>query len=180
MQFSTAFIVAALPFLISASPTQRQAKAERRSDYPKLAARGIFDAAKPPPVGCSFLNARAGGNDYIEDPTGNGDSCFGYPSRETFRCKGPYEQKEIDDIKKAVKEQATKDGHTESSSAGEWTATFDVITSAMKDRDTSVFDTTLDSVNVEDNFGAGQKTYFWYLKGGTIAVHRSSCPGDII
>ncbi|KAL8990734.1 MAG: hypothetical protein Q9169_008050 [Polycauliona sp. 2 TL-2023] len=177
MQFSTLFVAAALPFLISASPTNSQAKAERRSNSRKVARFELFP--DPPPTGCSFVSNRGGGNGYIADPTGNDDSCFGYPPGSAIDCSGPFEQKEIDDIKKAVKEQATKDGQWKTTSVGDWTAGFALLTTAMEDRDTSAFDKTLDSVNVEDNSAAGQLTYYWYLKGDTISVTRSSCPGSL-
>ncbi|KAL8652975.1 MAG: hypothetical protein Q9226_004041 [Calogaya cf. arnoldii] len=168
MQFSALFITAALPFLISASPTQRRSGAE------KLAARGLFDKDKTPP-GCVFVNPRIG-NSYIDNPTGDGKSCFGFGNGGAITCGGPYEQKEIDDIKKAVVDQVTKDGQFESSEAGEWTAYFNDWTSAFDDRDTSAFDKTLDSVNVEDNSGAGQLKYYWERNGNKLYVSRSGCP----
>ncbi|KAL8645018.1 MAG: hypothetical protein Q9226_007485 [Calogaya cf. arnoldii] len=170
MQFSTVFIVAALPFLISASPAQR------RSSAKKLAARGLFDKDKTPP-GCVFAGRL--GNSYIDNPTGDGNSCFGFDNGSAITCGGPYEQKEIDDIKKAVADQVTKDGQFKSSEAGEWTAYFQDFTSAFGDRDTSAFDKTLDSVNVEGNSGAGELKYYWERNGNKLSVSRSGCPGSL-
>lgn len=115
-------------------------------------------------------------NAWIDNPTGDGESCFGFNTGGAITCGGPYKQEEIDNIKKAVKEQATKDGQWESTDAGEWTATFNLFTTAMEDRDTSAFDETIDAVNVEDNSGAGQLTYYWQRKGDYITVSRGSCP----
>ncbi|KAL8835886.1 MAG: hypothetical protein Q9205_005339 [Flavoplaca limonia] len=171
MQFSTLFIAAALPFLISASPAERRSTMHKRSAANKLAARGLFDTT---PVGCTFAGRL--GNSYIDNPTGDGDSCFGFDNGGAITCGGPYKPEEIDNIKKAVKEQATKDGQWESTDAGEWTATFNLFTTAMEDRDTSAFDETLDAVNVEGNSGAGQLTYYWQRKGDYITVKRSGCP----
>ncbi|KAL8874967.1 MAG: hypothetical protein Q9198_006612 [Flavoplaca austrocitrina] len=171
MQFSTLFIAAALPFLISASPAERRSTMHKRSAANKLAARGLFDTT---PVGCTFAGRL--GNSYIDNPTGDGDSCFGFDNGGAITCGGPYKPEEIDNIKKAVKEQATKDGQWESTDAGEWTATFNLFTTAMEDRDTSAFDETLDAVNVEGNSGAGQLTYYWQRKGDYITAKRSGCP----
>ncbi|KAL9626483.1 MAG: hypothetical protein Q9204_007267 [Flavoplaca sp. TL-2023a] len=178
MHFSTLFIFAALSFLISASPAERRAgMMQRRSSANKLAARFELFPSGPPP-GCSFVGRRMS-NAYIDNPTGDGESCFGFNSGGAVKCGGPYEQEEIDNIKKAVKEQATKDGQLKTTDAGEWTASFALFTTAMKDRDTSAFDKTLDAVNVEGNSGAGQLTYYWQRKGGYITVKRSTCPGSL-
>ncbi|KAL8756166.1 MAG: hypothetical protein Q9199_003118 [Rusavskia elegans] len=176
MQFSTLFIAAALPFLLSASPTERRsASIERRSAAAnKLAARGLFDTT---PAGCTFAGKL--GNAYIDNPTGDGNSCFGFSNGGAITCGGPYKQEEIDNIKKAVREQATKEGQWESTEAGEWTATFNLFTTAFEDRDTSAFDKTLDAVNVEGNSGAGQLTYYWQSNNKYITVSRSECPGGL-
>ncbi|KAL8911240.1 MAG: hypothetical protein Q9172_007706 [Xanthocarpia lactea] len=171
MQFSTLFIAAALPFLISASPAERRSTMQKRPAANKLAARGIFDTT---PIGCTFAGRL--GNAYINDPTGDGDSCFGFDNGGAITCGGPYEPEEIDNIKKAVREQVTKDGQWKSSQAGEWIATFNLLTTAMEDRDTSAFDKTLDAVNVEGNSGAGEMRYYWQRKGDYITVSRSGCP----
>ncbi|KAL8881530.1 MAG: hypothetical protein Q9198_001283 [Flavoplaca austrocitrina] len=185
MHFSTLFIFAALSFLICASPAERRAgMMKRRSDITerpssanKLAARFELFPSGPPP-GCSFVGSRMT-NYYIDNPTGDGESCFGFDAGGAIKCGGPYKQEEIDNIKKAVKEQATKDGQWESSSAGEWTATFHLFTTAFEDRDTSAFDETLDAVNVKGNSGAGQLKYYWQRKGDYITVSRGSCPGSL-
>lgn len=176
MHFSALFIAAALPFLLSASPTERRsASIERRSAAAnKLAARGLFDTT---PVGCTFAGKL--GNAYIDNPTGDGNSCFGFSNGGAITCGGPYKQEEIDNIKKAVREQATKEGQWESTDAGEWTATFNLFTTAFEDRDTSAFDKTLDAVNVEGNSGAGQLTYYWQSNNSYITVIRSECPGGL-
>ncbi|KAL8913119.1 MAG: hypothetical protein Q9171_002013 [Xanthocarpia ochracea] len=171
MQFSTLFIAAALPFLISASPAERRSTMQKRSTANKLAARGLFDTT---PAGCTFAGRL--GNAYIDNPTGDGDSCFGFDNGGAIKCGGPYKPEELDNIKKAVKEQATKDGQWKSTDAGEWTATFKLFTTAFEDRDTSAFDETLDAVNVEGNSGAGQMTYYWQRKGDYITVQRDGCP----
>ncbi|KAL8853003.1 MAG: hypothetical protein Q9221_002151 [Calogaya cf. arnoldii] len=171
MQFSTFSIAAALPFLISASPAER-----RSASAKKLTQRGLFDVDKTP-LGCKFSGKI--GNGYIENPTGDGKSCFGYPNGGAITCGGPYEQKEIDDIRKAVADQVTKDGQFKSSEAGEWTAYFQDFTWAYDDRDTSAFDETLDSINVKDNTAAGHLEYYWERNGNKLSVSRSGCPGGL-
>ncbi|KAL8967241.1 MAG: hypothetical protein Q9183_003012 [Haloplaca sp. 2 TL-2023] len=168
MQFSTVFVAAALPFLISASP------AERRSGNKKLTT-GIVEKRRGEEPGCSF-NGRIG-NAYIPDPTGDGKSCFGFDNGGAITCGGPYKQEEIDDIKEAVKQQVAKEGWRESSSVGEWTANFQTLTTAFSSRDTTGFDKSLDSVNVEGESGAGQLTYYWQREGDYLQVSRSTCPG---
>lgn len=175
MQFSTLFIAAALPFLISASPTS---PSQRRAAANKLASRGIFDALKGPPTGCAFGGGRQDDPYYIDRSNGEGDQCFGFDPDSAIDCGGPYEQKEIDDLKAAVKEQATKDGFLESTEKGDWIATWGTFTTAMEDRDTSGFDEQIDAVNKEDNKGVGKMTYYWQRKGDYITVSRSSCPGS--
>ncbi|KAL8966159.1 MAG: hypothetical protein Q9197_006139, partial [Variospora fuerteventurae] len=128
-------------------------------------------------AGCSFTGRI--GNAYIPDPVGDGESCFGFDNGGAISCGGPYEQEELDNIKKAVADQVTKDGWLKSSDAGEWTATFQTFTTAFEDRDTSAFDETLDAVNVEGNSGAGELTYYWQRKGDYLMVRRSACPGSL-
>ncbi|KAI4208379.1 MAG: hypothetical protein LQ349_009742 [Xanthoria aureola] len=173
MQFSALFIAAALPFLISASPAERRSDSiERRSAAANnLAARGLFDTT---PAGCTFAGRL--GNAYIDNPTGDGDSCFGFDNGGAITCGGPYKPDEIANIKDAVREQATKDGQWKSTKKGDWIASFNLFTTAFEDRDTSAFDKTLDAVNVDGNSGAGQMTYYWQRKGDYITVSRSSCP----
>ncbi|KAL8786471.1 MAG: hypothetical protein Q9213_002787 [Squamulea squamosa] len=169
MQFSTLFIAAALPFLISASPAQR-----RSASSSKLAV-GQIEKRTGEEDGCTFAGKL--GNRYINNPTGDGKSCFGFDNGGAITCNGPYEQEEINNIKKAVADQVTKDGLLKTSEAGDWTASFQLPTSAFDDRDTSAFDKTLDAVNVEGNSGAGQLTYYWQRNGNYLAVTRSGCPG---
>ncbi|KAI4114614.1 MAG: hypothetical protein LQ345_004636 [Seirophora villosa] len=175
MQFSTLFIAAALPFLISTSPT---GPSQPRAAPNKLASRGIFDDLKGPPPGCSFGGGRQDDPYYIDLSNGEGDRCFGFDPDSAIRCGGPYEQKEIEDLKAAVKEQATKDGFLKSTKKGDWTAVWGLLTTSMEDPDTSAFDEQIDAVNKEDNEGVGKKTYYWQRKNGYITVRRTFCPGS--
>ena len=87
-----------------------------------------------------------------------------------------YSIEKYDNIKQAVRDQVTKDGQWESSDVGEWTATFQLWTTAFEDRDTKAFDDTLDSISVEDNAGIAELTYYWQMNGNSLAVTRSGCP----
>ncbi|KAI4199073.1 MAG: hypothetical protein LQ348_001940 [Seirophora lacunosa] len=176
MQFSTLFIAAVLPFFISASPTERRSNAPTTPNN-KLQVREILPRAGED-AGCSF-NGRIG-NAYINHPAGDKEVCFGWDTGAAITCGGPYEKKELDDIKKAVKNQVKKDGWLESSDAGEWTATFQTFTTAFESRDTAAFDEIVDAVNVKGNSGAGQLTYYWQRKGDYLTVQRSACPGSIL
>ena len=166
MQFSTLFVAAAAPFLISATPTER-----RSASMNKLEQRGI-------PIGCNFDGRN--GNSYIEHPIGddNAKSCFGWNSGAGIRCGSRrYSKEEYNNIKAAVREQATKDGWKESSEAGEWTAYFFIGTTAFDDRDTKAFDDTLDSISVDGNDGVAELTYYWQRNGKYLMVSRGAkCP----
>ncbi|KAL8853109.1 MAG: hypothetical protein Q9221_001991 [Calogaya cf. arnoldii] len=162
MHYSSFLLVAALPFLNSASPTsQRSSSLLLPRGYEEE--RGCnFD----PKFGFSYINNVAG--------DGVGNSCFGWPNRAAITCNKPWSDEERENIKKAVREQATKDGQFETSSVGEWTAGFQLITTAFDDRDTSAFDKVLDAVNVEGNAGRGQLTYYWQRSGDYISVIRGT------
>ncbi|KAL8867881.1 MAG: hypothetical protein Q9174_005371 [Haloplaca sp. 1 TL-2023] len=166
MYFPTAILLVVLPALIAASPTERNQK------------RGIFDS-NTPPKGCGFAGKRTSFS-YIDNAAGDGEgeSCFGFTTPYSGKC-GVYSPEESDQIKQAVREQATKDGQWESTDVGDWTATFQTFTSAFEDRDTSGFDKTFDSVNVEDNDGAGNLEYYWQRKGDYITVSKQTCSGDL-
>ncbi|KAL8646781.1 MAG: hypothetical protein Q9210_005936 [Variospora velana] len=127
-------------------------------------------------VGCTFTGQI--GNGYIPDPVGDGESCFGYDNGSAVTCGGPWEQEEMDNIKKAVADQVTKDGLLKSSKVGEWTATFMLLSTAFEDRDTSGFNKALDAANLVDPefVGAGQLTYYWQRKLDYLIVRRSRCP----
>ncbi|KAL8779676.1 MAG: hypothetical protein Q9213_006823 [Squamulea squamosa] len=155
MQFSTLFIAAAAPFLVSASPTSR-----RSTSSDGLSKKGLFDGGIP--LGCSF--AGRNGNAYIEHPVGddNSKSCFGWDNGGAINCgKKRYSVEEYNNIKAAVREQVTKDGQWDSSTAGAWTATFNLGTTAFDDRDTKAFDDTLDSISVDGSSGVAELTYYW-------------------
>ncbi|KAL8914729.1 MAG: hypothetical protein Q9171_000742 [Xanthocarpia ochracea] len=170
MQFSTLFIAAAAPFLVSTSPTKRASASPN-----DLTKKGLFDGGIP--LGCQF--AGRNGNAYIEHPIGdeNSKSCFGWDNGGAVSCgTRRYSIEEYDNIKQAVRDQVTKDGQWESSDVGEWTATFQLWTTAFEDRDTKAFDDTLDSISVDDNAGVAELTYYWQRNGNRLAVTRSGCP----
>ncbi|KAL8748392.1 MAG: hypothetical protein Q9184_007339 [Pyrenodesmia sp. 2 TL-2023] len=169
MHLSALFVAAALPFLVAGSPTERRASARDSSGLNRRAT----------PIGCSFAGRL--GNAYVSNPVGDGEekSCFGWPNGGAIRCGGPWDEEEVKNIKQAVRDQVTKDGQWESSDAGEWTATFSLLTSAFDDRDTSAFDKMVDEYNVEDSTAAGQMTYYWQRNGNTLSVDRGGCPGSL-
>ncbi|KAI4142689.1 MAG: hypothetical protein L6R39_004850 [Caloplaca ligustica] len=175
MHFSTVFLVAALPFLASSSPAAR--KERGAADHAAKVARA-FDF----PDGCAFEPKF--GNGWIDGPAGDGEgkSCFGFPNSAAITCGGPYDEKESNDLKEAVRQQATKDGQFEGSTVGDWTAAFLLFTTAYDDRDTSGFDKAFDSINVEGEAGegaVGQLTYYWSRNGDYMSVTRSGCPGGL-
>ncbi|KAI4196992.1 MAG: hypothetical protein LQ346_003127 [Caloplaca aetnensis] len=169
MHFSAFFVAAALPFLVAGSPTERRSSARDNS--------GLSRRAED--IGCTFAGKL--GNSYVNNPVGDGEgkSCFGWPNGGAITCGGPWDEAEANNIKQAVRDQATKDGQWESSDAGEWTATFMLATTAFDDRDTSAFDAVLDENNVEDSSAAGQMSYYWQRNGNFISVDRHSCPGSL-
>ncbi|KAL8959480.1 MAG: hypothetical protein Q9183_005626 [Haloplaca sp. 2 TL-2023] len=166
MYFLAAVLLAALPSLIIASPT------ERSNQNKQLSKRLV-------PPGCGFGGRRTTYS-YIDNAAGDGEgeSCFGFTQPYSGKC-GVYSPEESDQIKEAVRKQATKDGQLESTNVGDWTATFNLLTTAFEDRDTSGFDDTFDSVNVEDNEGAGNLEYYWQRKGDYITVRKETCSGDL-
>lgn len=169
MHFSALFVAAAIPFLVAGSPTERRSSARDSSGLNKRAAE----------LGCSFAGRL--GNSYVNNPVGDGDgkSCFGWPNGGAIKCGGPWDKEEVKNIKKAVADVVTKDGHFESSEAGEWTATFQLLTTAFDDRETSAFDDMLDQYNVEGSSAAGQLTYYWQRNGNYLSVDRGNCPGSL-
>lgn len=172
MQLITAFLIASLPFLTNSSPTERN---ERRAAEGAAKASRALDF----PDGCAFEPKL--GNGWIDGPAGdgNGKSCFGYPNGGAVTCKGPFDEKESNDLKEAVRQQATKDGQFKTSEVGDWTAGFQLLTTAYDDRDTSGFDKAFDSINVEGDAGqgaAGQLTYYWSRNGDFMSVTRNGCP----
>ncbi|KAL8927093.1 MAG: hypothetical protein Q9172_001515 [Xanthocarpia lactea] len=174
MQIVPLFALAALPLLVSASPAERRSSSSSKRANVDLMKRNGEDQ------GCTFDGKI--GNSYINNPVGDGDgkSCFGFPNGGAVTCGGPWSADEINNIKKAVKEQVTKDGQFKTSEAGEWTAGFSLFTTAFDDRDTSAFDKTLDAINVEGNSGAGQMTYWWQRSNDYLSVTRDGCGGSLL
>ncbi|KAI4165603.1 MAG: hypothetical protein LQ342_000545 [Letrouitia transgressa] len=172
MHFNTLFLVTALPFLVSSSPAQRRAASQAAAP-----SKRAFDF----PDGCAF-DPRLG-NGFIDNAAGDGEgeSCFGWPNSAAVTCGGPFDEKESNDVKEAVKQQATKDGQFKTSTVGDWTAAFQLLSTAFDDRDTSGFDKQFDEINVEDddNGAVGQQTYYWSRHDDYIVVTRSGCPGGL-
>ncbi|KAL9614164.1 MAG: hypothetical protein Q9167_001316 [Letrouitia subvulpina] len=131
MHFNTLFLITALPFLVSSSPAQRRAASQATAP-----SKRAFEF----PDGCAFDPKL--GNGYIDNAAGDGEgeSCFGWPNSGAVTCGGPFDEKESNDVKEAVKQQATKDGQFKTSTVGDWTAAFQLLSTAFDDRDTSGFD----------------------------------------
>ena len=172
MQYSRVFFLAALPFLVASTPAEsKAASGGQRRAAAKRAPEFADGCAFEPRIGNSYIDNAAG--------DGEGESCFGYPNGSAVTCGGPFDEKESNDLKEAVRQQATKDGQFETSEVGDWIAGFQLFTTAYDDRDTSGFDKTYDAVNVDDNPAAGQLTYYWSRHGDYMSVTRSGCPGGL-
>ncbi|KAI9807908.1 MAG: hypothetical protein M1825_005214 [Sarcosagium campestre] len=135
-----------------------------------VAVKGFFGDADPPPE-CSFLRK---GYDfyYTQFKLAEGTACAGWTGFPT--CK-KWNQQEQSDLLDAVRQQVTKDGLTETSKVGKWTAEFLVLTSAFSDRDISPFELKIIVENGDSgngNGGAGATTYFWNRKNNGLKVSR--------
>jgi hypothetical protein len=146
------------------------------SPAPLDAEGGPFASLARDPLACGFGEyATTKINNVVGD--GPGLSCFGFHGREPSKCGGPWSAKEVADIKTAVREQIAEDGLLTRSTSWGWMAGFLGSTTAFADRDTSVFESELDKVNVDGNLGAGQRAYFWQRGRDMLWVGRARCTG---
>ena len=104
----------------------------------------------------------------FDNSAGIHDFCLTASDDQFCSADHYWEQNEVNDIVGAMREQATKDGVTEASTVGKWTANFGFPTSAIRERDPYVAAFAI-AIAGWQNQGDGYKKefYAWAFKAST-------------
>jgi hypothetical protein len=126
------------------------------------------------PKECAFEGKRSDFA-YATIKNGGESGCIGWELSYSDCGKGAWPDNEYRDMVAAAKQQVTKDGQTKGSHAGRWTATWNLFTTAVPNRDPYARLFEFGVMNVKDLRHSKYQMIFFSNRGNFMTVGSSKC-----